>query len=1025
MKRTPLFLCLLFFLILTAPAYAQENVSLRLGDRGDFARLVFGWGSAASYERTDDGNAITVKFDKPANAKASGLSGVKYIESVRITSNDPLTIQIVTANGAKIRDFKIGKRIILDIYKPPGFSAEKVKTASSDDKPATKDKAEKKSAEKKKENVPAVPPAPVSSVEKLESLAHVTELKPKKKKEPKKNAQQKKTAPKAEKPKLNKEIKKAVNKNEHIISVRATNSLNIAVFENRGRLWFALNTDSDYIAPEINTHKPGLFSEVRKEDIGSAKAYSVQLPKKALPKKAMGGGLVWNIVFGSHLKPAKHIKPVREQGENGVKMIWPMKDVGRIIKAKDPVTGQDMRIVTVNSAKQFSGEKQSYVDFDVLASPVGMVILPKVDDLVVKKGEKGVEVYRKSGLSLARAKLVESAQIYAKREKEKKGKKATGKKGDAKKTGKAKVGFFNFKEWMLDTAAEELPHKKTVILSTLHGKSDAAQIEDLLTLGKMYLSYGRGAEALGFFDYAQAELPELEESAEFRALRGVAKAIDWKSEAAMADLSHPQLKEQDEVKYWKSYALADLGDWQQAAQNLPKGFSQIYNYPHDISGRLGLPLAEVALRDGRVKDAEELMTLVEHHKGHLLAPLKAYLSYLKGEAARQKGKTDKAKKIWKKLSEDPDDLYRTKAKLALTILKSNEGEIDHKEMVDSLERLRYAWRGDELEANVKYWLGRAYFKKNKHLKGLHTMRDGAGIVAGSVLGDRIANEMSRAFTDLFLKDHLEGVSPLEAVALYEEFSELTPLGEDGNKLVQELAEHLVKADLLPRAAKILRYQVNHRLQGEDKTRVAIRLAVLELMDKDPQGAVNALSKATNELKRISNEDTKKKYIRQIALLKTRAYLQNNQFDKALSLLNDIPEGDDVHRLRADITWRAGYWGDAADAIRTIMIEDEITGDKPLTNEEADFVMNRAIALSLDNDRFALSSLRQKYIDAMKETYKARQFEVITRPRKDGTLADKETLLSVVSEVDMFKDFMDAYRQGKDLPAANDGKALHQ
>ena len=110
-----------------------------------------------------------------------------------------------------------------------------------------------------------------------------------------------------------------------------------------------------------------------------------------------------------------------------------------------------------------------------------------------------------------------------------------------------------------------------------------------------------------------------------------------------------------------------------------------------------------------------------------------------------------------------------------------------------------------------------------------------------------------------------------------------------------------------------------------------------------------------------------------------------------------------------------------------MIDEGITGDRPLTNAEADMVLNRAVALSLDNDRIALSSLRQKYLGAMKDTYKARQFEVISRPRKDGSLADRETLLSVVSEVDMFKEFLDDYRNGDDidLPAANNGKALHQ
>ncbi len=178
--------------------------------------------------------------------------------------------------------------------------------------------------------------------------------------------------------------------------------------------------------------------------------------------------------------------------------------------------------------------------------------------------------------------------------------------------------------------------------------------------------------------------------------------------------------------------------------------------------------------------------------------------------------------------------------------------------------------------------------------------------------------------------------------------------------------------------------------------------------------------------RVDVKEQKDKYIREIAVLKTKAYLQNKQYDKALSLLDNISDGEDMRRLRADIAWQAGYWGDAADALNMIMIDEDISGEHPLTNEEADLVLNRAVALSLDNDRIALSNLRQKYINAMKDTHKARQFEVISRPRKDGSLADRETLLSIVSEVDMFKDFLDAYRDAESgLSPADNGEALHQ
>ena len=96
-----------------------------------------------------------------------------------------------------------------------------------------------------------------------------------------------------------------------------------------------------------------------------------------------------------------------------------------------------------------------------------------------------------------------------------------------------------------------------------------------------------------------------------------------KSDAALEDFLHFELKDRDEVNYWKSYVLADLGDWQQAASVLPNTYSEIEDYPPHIANRLVLVLAEVALRDGRIKAAKELMAIVDKNSDELLEPMEA------------------------------------------------------------------------------------------------------------------------------------------------------------------------------------------------------------------------------------------------------------------------------------------------------------------------------------------------------------------------------------------------------------------
>ncbi|PCJ97524.1 MAG: hypothetical protein COA45_09670 [Zetaproteobacteria bacterium] len=1030
MKRyfflTSLFLCSL----ITAPSYAQDNVPLRTGARDGYSRITFGWTQTVSYSLDTSGDGILIiKFGHPAKTDLShaDFSVLDNVSAVKVISTDPLTLSLRVPESSKVRDFRIGKRVVLDIYDPSDpKEAKSFETASVEAQKKTETHFEtvvvkKVKAPHSKEKMPppvgkklsATPPAFVLVPEKLPEKKALDKEDQNSDKKTKENTQNRHAVNENQKAlsAAHKKLSSAVKDEHHVISLRSTKSIDIAVFENYGELWLVMGGGASYVVPGFSSSTPEIFSPLLPMSMENSTSYHMRMPETPLRIKAKGGGLIWDVIIGEKVKERPSIQPVRftENSPNfhGEKLIWSLKGAHDIIDLSDPITGEMLKVVLVDDAKQFSGEALSYIDFDVLKSSVGMIIRPKVDDLHVKVTEAGVEVYRSSGLRLASGNDTDEARIFSERLKSEAISQTLKNNGSKEHV----ENFFRFKDWQLGSA-RNLGHNEHILLSGMKGKSDSRRIEDLLALGKMFLSHGLGAEALGYLHYAGNELPGLHESAEFVALRGVAKALDWKSDAALEDFLFKELEDEEEVKYWKSFVLADLGDWQQAAKTLPDHYDPLYDYPNNIGHRLALVLAEVNLRDGNVKAAEELLALVEKNKSDMIDPMVASLKYLRGEAYRQKNQKDKTKKIWKKLTKDKDDLYRTKAGLALTILLASEGEINNSEAIDRLERLRYAWRGDELEAQVNYWLGDAYFKDKEFIKGLSIMRDAASIAGNTALGQRIANYMGKTFTDLFLGEDLKTISAVDAVSLYETFSELTPVGTRGDTLIQNLAEHLVRAGLLGRATKYLRHQVVHRLKGKDKLRVAIRLAAIELINKDPQKAMDALGQATDTLHFLSDTPEKEQQKGEIALLRIRAYSQNKQFDKALSLLKKMETSKAVSRLKADIAWQAGYWDEAAEALGVVLQDENISMTRPLTQEQSDLVLNRAIALSLSNDRIALGNMRAKYSDLMIQTHKAHQFEVITRRRSSSALADRETLLSVVSEVDLFKDFLDSYRAAR-------------
>ena len=1016
------------FTLFASLCVAQDKVSLRTGMHSKYARLVFGWSSKADYklEQTADGQ-INIRFNRSgaldqAMANFGEIPGISGIEE---TSQDPLSLRLQIPAGSSIRDFSIGKRVVLDVYLPGDMPEEPPKEALKES-PKEQAKAKPPKEEPKPEALPepakeqidmledktpqieqaeASPPAEVTRPEALPKTEE------KKKETPEKRIRE--LAKEENALEYSQIIKDAINERQHVVSVRGTQGMSLAVFIEGNSLWIVVIGGSSFSLPSLMSPTPEIFTDIEAVQHDVFDVYRMGLPEdhEYYSIKVIGGALAWDIVIGEKVRRAQPIEPQRivdsTNGIRGGKIIWPIDLIGEIVEIIEPNTGEKLIVVTVENATQLAGPARHFVDFDALSSPVGLTILPKVDDLRVQKTSEGIEITRPdNGLSISLPKDIEAIELYK-----------TNKKN--RMTTKQEQEFrdsllFQFDKWQLGEI-ENVRRYEMVLLSAMNGQSEARLVQELLKLGKMFLAHGFASEALGYFQYASDLLPALGASAEFRALRGAAEALDWKSEDALTDFLYKDLQSYDEIKLWQSYVLAELGDWQQAYKVLPEDFDPIFTYPDIISQRLALTLAEVNLRAGKVVRAELLMHFVDNKREALREHQLAALRYLEGEASRQRGEKLETKRVWEELTQERDDLYRTKAGLALTMLLTQEGDLTNKQTIDQLERLRYAWRGDGLEAQVKYWLGDAYFKDKKYIKGLTIMRDAAVIATDTkVLADRIADDMARTFTDMFLTDELDSVSALDAVTVYDQFKELTPIDEKGDELVQRLAEHLVRSDLLGRAAGLLRYQVEHRLKGKEKLRIAIRLAAIELLDKNPQKAFDALKKAQDALKSISDTEQIRKRQREIDLLKIRAYAQNGEYNKALTLIDKVPMDKVVNRLRVDIAWKAGYWDIAAAGLKEVLLDEEITSDSKLTPVQVDLILNRAIALNLNDDRIGLANMREKYSRQLAEANKdkARQFELITRKQRAAVFEDNEALMSAVSEVDLFQGFLDSYRNSQ-------------
>ncbi len=177
-------------------------------------------------------------------------------------------------------------------------------------------------------------------------------------------------------------------------------------------------------------------------------------------------------------------------------------------------------------------------------------------------------------------------------------------------------------------------------------------------------------------------------------------------------------------------------------------------------------------------------------------------------------------------------------------------------------------------------------------------------------------------------------------------------------------------DLLDQAADLLQYQVDHRLQGAARAQVAIRLAVIYLINHKADRALATLR--TSRTADLANEMRNQRL-----LLEARALSDLSRYDLALEVIANI-EGREAIRLRSDILWAARRWALSAEQIE-LYYGERWKDWQPLNEIERADILRAAIGYALGEDALGLGRLRERYTPKMTETPDARAFEVVSAP----------------------------------------------
>jgi hypothetical protein len=163
---------------------------------------------------------------------------------------------------------------------------------------------------------------------------------------------------------------------------------------------------------------------------------------------------------------------------------------------------------------------------------------------------------------------------------------------------------------------------------------------------------------------------------------------------------------------------------------------------------------------------------------------------------------------------------------------------------------------------------------------------------------------------------------------------------------------LVDVDLLPQAEDLLKYQVDNRLDGVPKAEVATDLAVIYLMDRKPEDALDAINASrTTVLPQALNLERR--------VIAARALTGLGRYDIALEMLgadNSPPAMD----TRAEIVWDQKAWPQAGAIFEKLLGDRYKNTAAPLTATEEGQLLRAAAAYSLASDDASLTRLRTNY-----------------------------------------------------------------
>lgn len=658
----------------------------------------------------------------------------------------------------------------------------------------------------------------------------------------------------------------------------------------------------------------------------------------------------------------------------------PTEFSGNVISIIDPEIGDIISIAPSSKPQLGISASYSYPEFEILRTMQGLAFVINAPDIMLNRGNAGLTL-RAQGRSLN----ITGDLDLLKRHQQMKG--------------MAETATFDLQipqkliDMKFTDAVDAL--KKDIISAPPEQKNQLR-----IALAKFYIYHGLGTNALFILNQLKrANLPETENDA-FHALCGIANFLARRYPEAVKDFEYGNLPQTNEGIFWRTLAQSAYEFNEPNNAILFAHISLIRDYPQAIKDQIALVAAGNALLTGDDLSAQNFIDIL-HSVPDRIRNLNPHISYLAAKKLELQGYPRNAIKEYRNIIHNDSTKYSALARYDNTVLSQNIRIMPIKEAIAELEMLRFAWNEPEFKLKLMNKLSDFYLKDFDYYNALRILNEAGTSAVNEETKQKLTSRMISVFEDIFLSNQADSkLSPVKALALYNDFKWLADMSTKKNAVIQRLADRLVAVDLLDRAYDLLTEVLQDTsLSAENRARVGARLAVINLFNNNPKLALSILER-TYSPNLSSATDGPRRVIR------SRALAALGHTEEALALLeDDYSKNALIHKFQ--LLWNAGLWADAADTVKHL-IEQPQPG-KELSTEQINYILDWATTLKKAGKETVLVRLRNKFLPYFANTKYHSIFNILTNQLEKDKV-DISKIDSIVNDVQTFTGYAKLYQE---------------